>query len=263
MYPTVHQKVSHYRGRIAPSPTGYLHAGHASTFKIAHDRAKANNGILILRNEDLDPDRCKTEYAVAIIEDLKLMGIEWQEGPINQSDRIPLYLNIWEQLKNTHHIYPCTLSRKQLDEQDRPYLSSPPSLGNSFAHLNSPGNTNWRFRVPDNQIITFTDANYGPQAFTCSQDFGDFIVWRRDGVPSYELAVVVDDYDMGITEVVRGADLLMSTARQLLLYQALHWRPPAFYHCPLIYDENGQPLSKRNRSKSIIQRPHYEHPSND
>lgn len=251
MHPSIHKELKPYRGRIAPSPTGYLHQGHASTFKIAQKRAKANNGILILRNEDLDPDRCKLEYATAIFEDLQLIGINWDEGPFNQSDRISLYLKIWEQLKNSDHIYPCPLSRKQIEENAT--LPSSPPQNFSFTHFTAPGDINWRFRVPKNQIISFTDANYGPQSFTSGLDFEDFIIWRRDGIPSYELAVVVDDYDMKITEVVRGADLLLSTARQLLLYSALNWTPPNFYHCPLIYDENGQPLSKRNRSKSIIE----------
>lgn len=235
-----------YRGRIAPSPTGYLHLGHASTFKIAQERSEANNGTLILRNEDLDSDRCKPEYAAAIIEDLKLIGIRWQEGPFNQTDRMPLYLKAWEDLKNNNHIYPCSLSRKEIKH------TFPSSISNSnFSHYTMPGNSNWRFRVPINQEISFIDANYGPQSFVTNRDFGDFIIWRRDGIPSYELAVVVDDYLMGITEVVRGADLLLSTARQLLIYKAFNWSPPSFYHCPLVYDENGNPLSKRNRSKSL------------
>lgn len=233
-----------YRGRIAPSPTGYLHLGHASTFKIAQERSQAHNGTLILRNEDLDPDRCKPEYAAAMIEDLKLIGIHWHEGPFNQTDRLPLYHNAWEALKNNNHIYPCSLSRKE--------IKSPlPAGASNVSHHTAPGNTNWRFRVPINQEITFIDANCGPQTFVTQRDFADFIIWRRDGIPSYELAVVVDDHLMGITEVVRGADLLLSTARQLLLYNALNWPAPSFYHCPLIYDENGQPLSKRNRSKSL------------
>lgn len=252
MNPIIHKECKSYIGRIAPSPTGYLHHGHASTFKIAQQRAKDNNGILILRNEDLDPHRCKPEYASAMIADLQLIGIQWDVGPINQTDRMPLYLKIWEQLKNSNHIYPCTLSRKEIEN-----CSPPPPPSENFSHMSSPGNINWRFRVPKNQTISFNDANYGPQSFTCGHDFDDFVVWRLDGIPSYELAVVIDDYDMKITEVVRGADLLSSTARQLLLYSALNWTPPTFFHCPLIYDQNGQPLSKRNRSKSII-----EHPNN-
>lgn len=258
-----------YRGRIAPSPTGYLHLGHASTFKIAHDRAKEHQGTLILRNEDLDFNRCKDEYTHAIIDDLKYLGISWDEGPINQTDRLHLYLEAWHTLKNTQNIYPSPHSRKEIQAHHWP-ITTPSSLPaededilfpnclrpndldiKDLNYHSTPANLNWRFKVPDGQIIHFTDQNYGPQQFQAGKDFGDFLVWRRDGFPSYELAVVVDDHLMGITEVVRGADLLKSTARQLLLYQALGWNPPSFYHCNLVYDELGKPLSKRNGSKSI------------
>lgn len=250
-----------YRGRIAPSPTGYLHLGHASTFKIAHNRAKEQNGTLILRNEDLDLNRCKKEFTQAIIEDLKCLDISWDEGPINQTDRIHLYLEAWQTLKNNQNIYPCLHSRKEIqshstidfptddDEPIFPKILRPNSL--NLSTYSAPDNLNWRFKVPDGRIIHFTDENYGPQEFEAGKDFGDFLIWRRDGIPSYELAVVVDDHLMGITEVVRGADLLKSTARQLLIYQALGWNPPKFYHCDLVYDEHGRPLSKRNNSKSL------------
>lgn len=251
-----------YRGRIAPSPTGRLHLGHASTFAIAHSRAREQNGSLILRNEDLDFNRCKKEYTHAIIEDLKWLEISWDEGPINQTDRIHLYLKAWHTLKNNQSIYPCSLSRKEiqnhtplihtLEEEGEPIFPSslrPNSF--DFKHHQNPAGYNWRFKVPDGKIIRFNDENYGPQQFEAAKDFGDFLIWRRDGIPSYELAVVVDDHLMGITEVVRGADLLKSTARQLLLYQSLGWNPPKFYHCDLLCDENGRPLSKRNGSKGI------------
>lgn len=250
-----------YRGRIAPSPTGYLHLGHASTFKIAHSRARENKGTLIFRNEDLDPSRCKKEFTKAIIEDLEWMGISWDEGPINQTDRMHFYFEAWSVLKNNQNIYPCSYSRKDIqsqtttslvNEDDEPLFPKdlrPKEL--NYNHYSNPTNLNWRFKVPDGHKIHFTDAHYGPQEFEADKDFGDFIIWRRDNIPSYELAVVVDDHLMGITEVVRGADLLKSTARQLLLYQALGWEPPKFYHCDLVYDNQGKPLSKRIGSKSI------------
>jgi glutamyl-tRNA synthetase len=112
---------------------------------------------------------------------------------------------------------------------------------------------NWRFRVPDGESICFNDELQGPQTFIAGKDFGDFLVWRKDGFPSYELAVVADDHAMGITEVVRGADLLLSTARQLLLYRALGWTPPAWAHAPLILDNNGKRLAKRTSGLSIRQ----------
>jgi glutamyl-tRNA synthetase len=114
-----------------------------------------------------------------------------------------------------------------------------------------PGAVNWRFRVPDGETIVFVDQRLGPQKFTAGQDFGDFIVWRRDGVPSYDLAVVADDHAMAITEVVRGEDLLLATAKQLLLYRALGWDSPAFYHCPLVRDGAGRRLAKRDGALSL------------
>lgn len=256
-----------YRGRLAPSPTGYLHLGHARTFLIAAECAKQANGTLILRNEDLDPDRCRPEFAEAMLEDLRWLGIEWQEGqdcggrygPYSQSQRKQHYLEIWKKLRDGNCIYPCRCSRKDLaqsvaapnendDEPIYPGTCRGRIDGRSFQ---SPAGVNWRFRVLDGEEITFTDQNFGPQRYVAEKDFGDFVVWRRDDVPAYQLAVVADDHGMKITEVVRGADLLKSTARQLLIYRALGWKPPAFYHCELMRDETGVRLAKRHDSLSI------------
>lgn len=263
-----------YRGRIAPTPTGYLHSGHARTFSIAARRAQSHQGTLILRNEDLDPDRCKPEYAHAMLEDLRWLGLQWSEGPdvsgphapYNQSQRRSFYLEAWRTLVATGHVYPCACSRKDLQqaaqaphESTQPTDEEPIYPGTCRPSPNappihppeSPAGLNWRFRVPDNQPIPFTDGHYGPQSFLAGRDFGDFLVWRRDDVPAYQLAVVVDDHLMRITEVVRGQDLLVSTARQLLLYRALNWTPPAWYHCPLVTDAHGQRLAKRHDALSI------------
>lgn len=249
-----------YRGRIAPSPTGYLHLGHASTFKIAEDRAKENSGGLVLRIEDLDRFRCKKEYEEAIIEDLKAMGIRWSEGPIRQSERIDLYREIWDRLKKDQKIYPCSYSRKEIEAHIKevegeeegvfPNMLRPKEL--DFDKYLMPGDFNWRFRVPEGRKIKFMDVHYGMQEFEAGKDFGDFLVWRREGVPSYELAVVVDDYMMGITEVVRGADLLKSTARQILIYESLGWGVPGFYHCDLVCDAHGRRLAKRSGSERFL-----------
>ena len=262
--------ITNYRGRIAPTPTGYLHLGHARTFWIAKERALKANGKLIYRCEDLDTARCKLEYSKAAIEDLRWFGCQWDEGPdiggpfepYNQSKRTHLFFKAWEKLKTAGIIYPCNQSRKDVanalqapheNEEDRepvfPKNLRPPSSRGSTAL--SHGTTNWRFRVPDNRIITFKDLNKGVCVFKCQQDFGDFLVWRKDGQPTYELAVVVDDAAMQITEVVRGEDLLLSTARQLLLYEALGLNPPNFYHVPLVCDSNGKRLAKRHRSLSL------------
>ena len=257
-----------YRGRIAPSPTGYLHLGHARTFWIAMERAKAENGILIFRNEDLDAQRCKAEYSESAKDDLKWFGCDWQEGPdkggaygpYEQSKRTDLYLNAWKILKENKWIYPCTKSRKDLrkskenqgnNDQEPIYPEAWRPSHDVGDSMQSPNGYNWRFRVPDNKKIDFIDQRLGPCQFSSSIDFGDFLVWRKDGVPSYELSVVVDDAAMNITEVVRGEDLLISTARQLLIYKALGLTPPQFYHTPLVVDDTGNRLSKRSHSVSL------------
>ncbi|MEM8867464.1 MAG: tRNA glutamyl-Q(34) synthetase GluQRS [Verrucomicrobiota bacterium] len=258
-----------YRGRIAPTPTGYLHLGHARTFWIAMERAREAGGQLIFRNEDLDPQRCKLEYAQGAIEDLRWFGCEWDEGPdiggmhapYDQSQRLDVFTQAWKSLKDNGYIYPCDKSRKDVsqatlaphaDDHAEPVYPEqwrPPAHAGKDAQ--SPGQVNWRFRVPNDRKMEFDDLSLGPCAFECMRDFGDFLVWRKDSVPAYELAVVVDDAAMGVTEVVRGEDLLISTARQLLLYEALGLRPPEFYHTPLMCDIGGQRLAKRHQSLSL------------
>lgn len=255
-----------YRGRIAPSPTGYLHLGHARTFLIAAERVREAGGILVLRNEDLDPGRCRREYAEAMFEDLHWLGIRWDEGPdcggphasYSQSERRRSYLGIWQRLRDAGFIYPCTCSRKDLslaasapnDADDEPVYPGT-CRHHSASGFENPAGVNWRFRVPHGEIIQFEDLRLGLQNYVAGRDFGDFVLWRRDDVPAYQLAVVADDHAMQITEVVRGADLLKSTARQLLLYRALGFGPPDFYHCNLVRDEAGVRLAKRYDALSI------------
>jgi glutamyl-tRNA synthetase len=254
-----------YRGRIAPSPTGYLHLGHAKTFWIAYQRAVEAHGTLVFRDEDLDPQRSKAEYADAMIEDLRWLDIKWQEGPDGggpfgpyvQSLRRDWYLQVWRELKAHGWIYPCTCSRKDLadsaqaphDTNDEPLYSG--KCRGKPSDATSPAGVNWRFRVPDGRLIRFLDGGQGPQAFEVGKDFGDFVVWRRDDVPAYQLAVVADDAAMHITEVVRGNDLLRSTARQILLFEALGLKPPAYFHCDLVTDDSGIRLAKRHDALSL------------
>jgi glutamyl-tRNA synthetase len=292
---------SNYRGRLAPSPTGFLHVGHARTFWTAFQRARDAGGALVMRMEDLDPERSKREYADAAIEDLSWLGVSWQEGPdvggpfapYEQSKRHQVYLDAWRKLLNGGYLFPCRCSRRDLEaalaaphENARPgagcdvvddepvYPGTCRSLRGGAAQLpastarelDEPTGSNWRFRVPDGEVVEFQDLNLGPQRFVAGVDFGDFIVWRRDGVrgppraglrpwgggvPSYQLACVTDDAAMGITEVVRGADLLRSTARQISLNRALGLESPAWYHCALAVDRNGQRLAKRHDALSL------------
>jgi glutamyl-tRNA synthetase len=256
------------RGRLAPSPTGLLHLGHARTFWVAQERARANGGTLVLRNEDIDSTRFKLEFVSQMIEDLRWFGFDWQEGPdrggafapYNQSERFHLYRTALEKLQAGGFVYPCTCSRKDIrDAASAPNVEDEEPIypgtcrNKDQSTINSQRSTrfNWRFRVPDGEVIAFTDGNAGEQRFVAGKDFGDFVVWRHDNVPAYQLACAVDDAAMGITEVVRGADLLVSTARQILLYRALGLTPPEFFHCALVLDEQGRRLAKRHDALSL------------
>ena len=255
-----------YRGRLAPSPTGYLHLGHARTFWVAQERARANGGELILRNEDLDSTRFKMEFVDAMLEDLRWFGFEWSEGPdvggkfapYNQSERMDFYRDALEKLRAGNFIYPCTCSRKDILAATRaPHANDddePIYPGTCRGNLKSEISNRkfcWRFCVPDGETISFMDGNFGEQKFVAGKDFGDFVVWRGDDVPAYQLACIVDDAAMEISEVVRGADLLVSTARQILLYRALNLSPPNFFHCELMLDEKGERLAKRHDALSL------------
>jgi glutamyl/glutaminyl-tRNA synthetase len=255
-----------YRGRIAPSPTGYLHLGHARTFWAAQERAQAAGGKLALRNEDLDRARCKPEFVSAMLEDLRWFGFEWQEGPdiggpfgpYNQSERYACYRDALNKLEQAGFIYPCTCSRKDLQAAARaPHAEDDeePIYPGTCREKEKSQMTDrkfcWRFRVPDGETVSFEDGNLGPQQFMAGKDFGDFVVWRMDDVPAYQLACVVDDAAMQMTEVVRGADLLVSTTRQLLVYRALGWQPPLFFHCRLMTDDSGVRLAKRHDALSL------------
>jgi glutamyl-tRNA synthetase len=255
-----------YRGRLAPSPTGFLHLGHARTFWTAQQRARENGGELILRNEDLDATRFKMEFVDAMLEDLRWFGFEWSEGPdvggkfapYNQSERMNFYRATLEKLRAGNFIYPCTCSRKDIlaatraphaNDDDEPIYPGTCRNNSKLKIKNS--KFSWRFRVPDGETISFVDGNFGEQKFVAGKDFGDFVVWRHDDVPAYQLACVVDDAAMEISEVVRGADLLVSTARQILLYRALGLTPPKFFHCALMLDEKGERLAKRHDALSL------------
>jgi glutamyl-tRNA synthetase len=240
-----------------------------------------------MRMEDLDHDRSRREYSEAAYEDLRWLGMDWDEGPdvggpfapYEQSRRRDSYLAIWRKLREGGFIYSCRCSRKDLvaavnapHEQD-PLDDEPVYPGTCRPAFNAeapeasadPVEANWRFRVPDGAAVEFTDLNLGPQRFVAGVDFGDFVVWRKDGpgsprtglrpwgggVPSYQLACVADDAAMRITEVVRGADLLKSTARQILLNRALGFDDPAWFHCALVVDADGRRLAKRHDALSV------------
>lgn len=204
-----------------------------------------------------------------MVEDLRWLGLDWDEGPdvgggvgpYRQSERVGRYREAWERLRSGGWLFPCTCSRKDLrmadtaphaGDEEAPYPGTCRGRGlREGEGMASDARVAWRFRVPEGEVVEFEDGACGRQAWVAGRDFGDFVVWRGDGVSSYQLACVVDDAAMGITEVVRGEDLLLSTARQILLYRALSWNVPRFYHCPLVTDASGVRLAKRHDALSV------------
>ncbi|MEY2497690.1 MAG: glutamyl-tRNA synthetase [Verrucomicrobiota bacterium] len=221
-----------------------------------------------MRIEDLDTARCRPGFREAVIEDLRWFGLRWEEGPdvggkfgpYLQSERRGLYLASWKKLRDAGLIYPCSCSRQDVlqsagaphHENDEPvYPGTCRPLEGTVSGNDSPTGLHWRFRVSDGEALQFLDNRLGRQRAIAGTDFGDFIVWRKDDVPAYQLAVAVDDAAMQITEAVRGVDLLLSTFRQLLIYRALGLIAPEFYHTELITDAAGVRLAKRNASLSL------------
>ncbi len=246
-----------YRGRFAPSPTGAAHLGTARTALLAWLRARQAGGRFVMRVEDLDGPRVVPGSSESILRDLRWLGLDWDEGPdvggdfgpYLQSERFDRYAAALQMLKASGHVYPCTCSRKEIAA-----IASAPSDGEELAY---PGTCregpshperapSWRFR--NDAPTSFTDALFGEVHESAPSDF---VVARADGVFSYQLAVVVDDRDMRITEVVRGHDLLSSTPRQLALFAALGAPAPTYLHVPLVLDEDGQRLGKRHGSRAI------------
>jgi len=258
--------VAPLRGRLAPTPTGLLHVGHARTFALA--AARSRGAGLVMRIEDLDAPRCREEYVTAALDDLRWLGLGWTEGPdvggphapYRQSGRTAWFLDVWRRLEAAGAIYPSPHSRRDVEEaatapHDSPDGGEPifpPALRpTERTRATAGGGVPWRFRVPDGRVVAFSDALQGTVTRVAGVDFGDFIVWRRDDLAAYELAVVADDHAMGIAEVVRGADLLSSTARQILLAEALGWPSPAWCHADLVCDPAGKRLAKRSGGLAI------------
>ena len=258
------------RGRYAPSPTGEMHLGNASSALLAWLSIRARGGSFVMRMEDLDRNRVRPGLAEQILEDLAWMGIDWDEGPdrggpfapYEQWARLERYAAAFQFLKSAGRVYPCFCSRKEIANA----VSAPQSPGDELRYpgtcreLDPAGSARrvqagerhaWRFRVEPDQRPVFHDRVCGAWGEGLEESPGDFVVFRADGVPAYQLAVVVDDAEMGIDEVVRGDDLLPSTARQLLLYDALGQPRPAFGHVPLLLGPDGVRLSKRHQGTTL------------
>lgn len=256
-------------GRFAPSPSGRIHLGNLFCCLLAWISARQKQGRVILRIEDLDTARCPRRYAAQMEEDLKWLGLNWDEGPgvggsagpYYQSERSELYQAALERLMEKQLVYPCFCTRAELHAASAPHREDgqviyPGNCRNltplQAAHRarESGRNPALRLRVPEREMA-FTDGHMGFYRENLARDCGDFLLRRSDGMFAYQLAVVVDDAAMGISEVVRGADLLSSTPRQLLLYELLDLPAPSFYHIPLLLAWDGHRLSKRNADMGL------------
>lgn len=249
-------------GRFAPTPSGRIHLGNIFCSLLAWLSARATGGRIILRIEDLDPNRTSKELALQLEQDLSFLGLDWDEGgsrggehaPYFQQERTAYYQEVYDRLNSMGLLYPCFCSRTALHAAEAPHTSDGEPIYSGHCRHLSPAQVeeamrrrtpSIRLSVPD-KVISFTDRHYGLIAQRLSTECGDFIVRRADGVFAYQLAVVTDDAAMGVNEVVRGRDLLASTPRQLYLYELLGWKPPRFCHVPLLLAPDGRRLSKRD-----------------
>jgi glutamyl-tRNA synthetase len=239
-------------GRLAPSPTGAQHVGNARTYLVAWLSVRSRGGALGLRIEDIDTPRNKPGAARQALEDLRWLGLDWDAGPVVQTEQLAAHEAALEELKRKELVYPCTCTRGDIAaaasaphaEHEGPTYPGTCARRSAAdaARLDRP--YAWRFRVTESPA--FVDGFRGETRIDLKQLGGDFVVWRSARVPAYQLAVVVDDAAMGVTEVIRGDDLLPSTPRQLLLYRALGLTPPRFAHVPLVVGEDGRRLAKRH-----------------
>lgn len=254
-------------GRFAPSPTGRMHAGNVFTALASWLSVRARSGRWILRIEDLDPQRSRRQWAQLIEDDLQWLGLDFDEGgledrgdhgPYSQSRRHDIYLSALERLHDTGLVYPCRCTRADIMATQAPHRSDgrvvyagtcrPAHLPKPWHAQTSPAAE--RIYVPD-QDIHFTDGLYGPQQVNLAHECGDFILRRADGAWAYQLAVVVDDDAMGVNEVMRGNDLLLSVGQQNYLRDLLGMKPVSYTHLPLLCNTAGQRLSKRDSAMSM------------
>ena len=240
-------------GRFAPSPSGRMHLGNVFSALLAWLSVKSGHGEMVLRIEDLDPDRCRPEYAEVLKEDLRWLGLSWDREQTKQSLRTAAYEEVFEMLREKGMVYPCYCTRTELHAASAPHASDGRVLYagtcRTLTDTERAQKTKapaWRLTMPAREIA-FTDGLQGPYQEDLAADCGDIIIRRADGVYAYQLAVVTDDAEGGITQVVRGMDLLSSTPRQLYLYELLGKMPPAFYHVPLLVAPDGRRLSKREK----------------
>ena len=241
-------------GRFAPSPSGRMHLGNLFSALLAYLSVRSQNGKMILRIEDLDPERCKTEYAEQLKDDLLWLGLDWDEEQLPQSQKSGQYAECFEKLFQMGLVYPCYCSRSQLHAASAPHASDGQTVyagtcrNLTEAQRNAMQKTPcWRLIVPD-RMVSFVDKLQGEYSENLQKDCGDFILRRADGVYAYQLAVVHDDAEAGVNEIVRGKDLLPSVPRQKYLQQLLGFDLLRYYHVPLLVAPDGKRLSKREKS---------------
>ena len=249
------------QGRFAPSPSGRMHLGNVWSCLLAWLSARSAGGGMVLRLENLDPDRCKMEYCDQVMRDLEWLGLDWDGQPMYQSRRTEAYAEAFRSLERQGLVYPCYCTRAERLAASAPHRSDGGAVYDGRCRRLSPGEREalartrrpaWRVQVPE-KTITFRDLLQGEYKEELHRDCGDFILRRSDGVYAYQLAVVVDDGAMGVTQVVRGSDLLDSTPRQLWLQEVLGLPHPAYGHVPLLLAPDGRRLAKRDRDLELGQ----------
>ena len=255
------------RGRFAPSPSGRMHLGNLFSALLAWLSVRAKGGVMVLRMEDLDPDRCREEYALQLADDLRWLGLDWDEGygaggphgPYRQRERTERYAGAFQALEAQGLVYPCFCTRAERMAASAPHRSDGQAVYDGRCRrltaeqredLARQRNPAWRLAVPD-RASSFRDLLQGMYEENLLRDCGDFILRRSDGVYAYQLAVVVDDAWMGVTQVVRGSDLLSSTPRQRYLLELLGCPAPEYGHVPLLLAPDGRRLAKRDRDQEL------------
>ncbi len=246
-------------GRFAPSPSGRMHLGNLWSCLLAWLAARSQGGRMVLRLEDLDPDRCTQAWCDQVMRDLEWLGLDWDNEPVYQSRRTEAYRASFTQLEERGLIYPCYCTRAERLAASAPHRSDGVVIYDGRCRRLSPQEREelagtrrpaWRVEVPE-ETASFVDRIQGPFSQNLARECGDFILRRSDGVYAYQLAVVVDDAAMGVTQVVRGSDLLDSTPRQLWLQEELGLPHPEYGHVPLLLAPDGRRLAKRNRDQEL------------
>ena len=248
-------------GRFAPSPSGRMHLGNVWAGLLAWLSARSAGGRMVLRLEDLDPDRCRPEYCRQVMEDLEWLGLDWDNEPVYQSERTELYEQYFRRLEDMGLVYPCYCTRAERLAASAPHRSDGAAVYDGRCRrlnqqqrqeLTQSRRPAWRLAVPEEEIV-FEDLCQGRFVQRLDEECGDFILRRSDGVYAYQLAVVVDDALMGVNQVVRGEDLLDSTPRQIWLNRTLGWQEPEYAHVPLLVAGDGRRLAKRDRDLELGQ----------